>query len=407
MNATRRDLGARLREARLNVDLSQEVVAHELGISRVTLIEIEKGEREPTDEQLAVFAERYGVLESTIRGEEPRSNEPLVSLLRLTHDNADREMVETQVSRFRRICRNGAELEHLLGIPSRSGPPAYSFPKPHNKADAVMQGAAAAHQERQRLGLGDYPIPDVAELVTSQRIWASGADLPDEISGLFLEEAGLGLVVLVNFYQNRVRKRFSYAHEYAHALLDRDHHAGLSSTGNRSDLIEVRANSFAASFLMPRGGIRSFFRVRGKGLASKQETIVFDLFGDHQIRTTQRTQPGSQKVAYQDVAILANNYGVSYESAVYRLRSENLINGPEMAQLLEQKDDALELMRLLGFRNTDDSPKDLELRNQIIELSIEAFRRGLIDQTRLLEIGADIELSGETLIHLASAAAAQ
>lgn len=233
-----------------------------------------------------------------------------------------------------------------------------------------MQGAAAAHQER--LGLGDHPIPNVAQLVASQRIWASGEDLPDEISGLFLEEANLGLVVLENAYQGRVRKRFSYAH----ALLDRDHHAGLSLTGNRSDLIEVRANSFAATFLVPRGGIRSFFRARGKGLASKQETIVFDLFGyDHQIRSTQRTQPGSQKIAYQDVAILSNTYGVSYESRVYRLRSENLINGSEMADLLDQKEDASRLAKLLEFGDDDNSRKDRELRNQIIKLSIEAFRR--------------------------------
>jgi Zn-dependent peptidase ImmA (M78 family) len=56
------------------------------------------------------------------------------------------------------------------------------------------------------------------------------------------------LVILVNSSPVRARRRFSYAHEYAHALLDRDRQVTVTSTDNAAELIEKRANAFAASF---------------------------------------------------------------------------------------------------------------------------------------------------------------
>ena len=54
-----------------------------------------------------------------------------------------------------------------------------------------------------------------------------------------------------------LRRRFSIAHEYAHVLLDRELKAILSHARDRSSWMEVRANAFAASFLMPAEGVRS------------------------------------------------------------------------------------------------------------------------------------------------------
>ena len=68
------------------------------------------------------------------------------------------------------------------------------------------------------------------------------------MSGMFLRHPSIGFAILVNSSHPRGRKRFSYAHEYAHALLDRDRNIAVSTTDNSSELIERRANAFSAAF---------------------------------------------------------------------------------------------------------------------------------------------------------------
>ena len=66
------------------------------------------------------------------------------------------------------------------------------------------------------------------------------------------------------------RKRFSYAHEYAHAILDRNMNAIVSTNDNSHELIEKRANAFAAAFLMPQAGVHWFLGLLDKGGASRR-----------------------------------------------------------------------------------------------------------------------------------------
>ena len=73
-----------------------------------------------------------------------------------------------------------------------------------------------------------------------------------------------------------LRRRFSFAHEYAHVLLDRELKAILSHARDRSSLMEVRANAFAASFLMPAEGVRGYVNALSKGLGSRTRAATFD-----------------------------------------------------------------------------------------------------------------------------------
>jgi hypothetical protein len=51
--------------------------------------------------------------------------------------------------------------------------------------EVVEQGNRVAEQDRRRLSLGHNPIPDISDLINSQNIWASGAELPEDTSVLF------------------------------------------------------------------------------------------------------------------------------------------------------------------------------------------------------------------------------
>ena len=99
--------------------------------------------------------------------------------------------------------------------------------------------------------------------------------LTEDMSGLFTNHPSVGLCILVNYAHTRARKRFSYAHEYAHALLDRTSTATVSLEANRTELSEVRANAFAATFLLPRAGVWEFLHGRAKAGPSHVEQMVY------------------------------------------------------------------------------------------------------------------------------------
>ena len=402
-------LGRRLREARENCGLSQQVAADSIGIPRTAVTQLEAGNRAVSTLELAQLAELYKRPVADFFGEQPlHEDDLLVALHRLAPGLDTRSDIKEQVERCLSLCREGCSLEKLLGRSPRSGPPAYNLPAPRTASEAVRQGEQVAIQERKRLGLGQTPIADMGELISDQGIWSSGVNLPDEMSGLFLRHTSIGMAILVNFDHVQGRKRFSYAHEYAHALLDRDRTATVSTRDNASELIEKRANAFAAALLMPGEGVTEFLRALDKGLPSRYEQTIFDVATEGRIDTQTRPVPGSQAITHQDAALLAHHFGVSYQAATYRLRSLNLVSQPECAKLLERESEGkgfLDFLRMLDDLDKPESRErqDRELKSQVVHLAIEAYRREEISRGKLLDLSKKLELPGRKLIELAEA----
>jgi Zn-dependent peptidase ImmA (M78 family) len=220
------------------------------------------------------------------------------------------------------------------------------------------------------------------------------------------------MVILVNFRHARARKRFSYGHEYAHALLDRSRDVTVSTTQNRSNLLEVRANAFAAAFLLPPKGVWSFLEMRQKAGPSRQEEVVYDLLGEEtgtksEVKAQKRTAPGSQTVTYQDVAALAHHFRASYQAACYRLKGLGAINKEQLEKLLKQEESGLEYLRLLRlFEDLEgrDDQVDRKLDSQIVSLAVEAFRREEVSKGHLRDLAKLLEVPPAKLIALAEAA---
>lgn len=82
-----------------------------------------------------------------------------------------------------------------------------------------------------------------------------------DVSGLLVRSGGAAIIG-VNSTQNRVRQRFTIAHEFGHYLLhegltnhiDRDYRVNFRSdeSSKATNVDEIEANFFAASILMPR-----------------------------------------------------------------------------------------------------------------------------------------------------------
>lgn len=405
-----KEFANRLRKAREDCGISQQFVADDLNLPRTAITQIEAGNRSVSTYELTKLAKLYHRAIDYFFGDNQESEEELeVLLYRAEPSLSATPKIKKQLNHYVELCHKGVMLEKMLGREFRLGPPTYSLSIPRNKGEAVRQGELIAEQERKRLGIGLTAITDIVDLIASQGIWASSTNLPDTMSGLFLNHSKTGLIILVNASHVIARKRFSYAHEYAHALLDRDGIVRISVVNNNSELVEVRANAFAAAFLMPSDSVFEILRTLNKGQYSRQEQVIFDVVTGGKTEAENRTSPFSQDITYQDVAIIAHHFGVSYQAAVYRLRSLRHITQQRCDSLLAQESDGKNYLCALNMfddleKQEDKKLWDRELRNQLAHLSIEAYRREEISRGRLLELGDEIGIGGSVLYDLAKAA---
>lgn len=412
MNIDQTTLAARLKDARIAASFTQEQVAQQLELPRTAIVQIEAGNRAVSTLELAKLAQLYGRSIAGFFSEAPSSEEDvLVALFRAAQVEGQDLPWQTEVARYLDICRAGVELERLLDRPPHVGPPSYDLPLPRNVMEAVEQGNLVAEQERRRLSLGHNPIPDMSDLINSQNIWASGAELPEDMSGLFLNHSSIGLCILVNFSHPRARKRFSYAHEYAHALLDRRDAATVSREENRRKLPEVRANAFAAAFLLPRTGVWAFLNARFKAGPSLIEQTVYDPAAEQnaeEVRASRRAAPRSQVLTYEDIAALAHHFGVSYQAALFRLKSLSIVNEAEFTELRDKEQfgrQYLELLQVLeDLEGHDQRKPDREIVSQVVHLALEAYRREEISQGKLRDLSKLLNFSAKALVMLAEAA---
>ncbi len=406
-----KELGARLRSARELRALSQQAAALAMDLPRTAITQLEAGRRSVSTLELTRFAELYRLsVSDLLRGKVgDEDKDVLVTLYRAAPGLEDDPLVREEVTRNLRLCREGVVLERLLGANSRSGPPSYEMRRPRSPGEAVAQGEEVAEQERRRLGLGSAPIADISELIVSQGVWASSVSFPDGMSGLFLRHPDVGLAILVNARHVKGRKRFSFAHEYAHALVDRNGVVAISSVDNSSDLVETRANAFAAAFLMPEDGIRAFLRTHDKDLPARRKHAVFEVAGGGRIEAELRPSARAQRIACKDSALLAHRFGVSYRAAVYRLKSLRYISDRESKDLLGQERFGRRYLKELGMfadvgEQEEQHYRDRELRSEVAHLAIEAYRREEISRGRLLELSAILGVTGDTLLSLGEAA---
>ena len=236
--------------------------------------------------------------------------------------------------------------------------------------------------------------------------------LPRDMSGLFTHDRQSGLAIIIQADHGPARRRFSYAHEYGHALFDRAEPFRFTRQANSAELVEKRANAFAAAFVMPAVGIDDQLRQLNKGGPSRQAQSLYNVAGDAADEVEIRSRPGSQTITYQDVASIARHFEVSYDAAVWRLKNLSHLNASDARALLDQREDGKRYMSLLRFRRLfeDDAVPDdeceLELRSQIAKLSVEAFLREEISQGRLREIAQRLDISASDLVELAEAARA-
>jgi Zn-dependent peptidase ImmA (M78 family) len=266
-------------------------------------------------------------------------------------------------------------------------------------AEAIRQGEEIAEQERERLGLRDAPLPELADLCAAQGVPVFALTLPDELSLLFIAHASVERALVVNVTHDAVRQRLAIAHGYAHAVCEPMGSIRVCTKGNANELIERRAAAFAAAFLLPASGVVDTVRGLGKGQASRQVQWLFDVATERSVRTEERSTPGSQVVTYLDVAWIVRRFGAAYRLTVSRLLGQGVIAEADSTRLLKPKfvELAGEWLTLFNPRVRTPHPGYAisvlsDLNAERAHMAVEAYRRGLITKADLIDEAVTLSL---------------
>ena len=196
-------------------------------------------------------------------------------------------------------------------------------------------GAKRAREARAELGYTrEGPLPDLVEAIEERgNAHVVVLKLPEGVAGAYVAKADCPLL-FVNGLQALSRQRFTVAHEFGHHRMG---HASVvdeqqAISGKLHDPLEVRANAFAAEFLMPRDAIKAWGREHVDGA-----------------------------VTLEQVLLLACEYGVSAQAARYALQNAGVLSDARRCRQLDEEIAAelhVALGRQLGLQHPADELAD-------------------------------------------------
>ncbi len=354
--ASPRIIGQRLADARKSRSIKQDDAAEAIGVSRPTFIAIEKGEREAKPSEVVKLAALYGLpVSHFVRTMEPLTDfQPHFRVAMEKVSPADAEQLKVAIREFKEFVENYLDLEERMKSPMRM-----NYPQPvvlNPRVNVTELAEDVANRERQRLGLGDQPIPNIRSLLESDvgvRIFFTR--LPRMFAGMYIFVDGLGGCMLINSVHPAEKQRASISHEYAHLIVDR-YTAGIDYLTNfgRKPANERFAESFAMSFLMPASSVRFRF--------------------NEIVNTTGNFQVG-------DLVKLKHFYSVSMEAMALRLESLGLLKQGRWELLKEKRLPIREAEKRLGL--VSETRPEPAYPERYKFLAVHAYERGELTEKEL------------------------
>ena len=353
------DLGERLRIARESAGVTQADAASAIEAARTTLIAIEQGQRRIRMSELQQLARRYGTSVNALLRQEAIQVDlaPRFRKLIGTSDKA----ADAAAKLLSDLAKAEVELENLLGF---RRVPNYPPERPILRGDVRAQAEQDATELRQRLGLGNSPVPDIVTLFEMElgvRVYIRRLD--SKISGLFAYDEVLGPCMLLNANHPRDRRTQSAAHECGHFVSTRREPEILHNYETDNSREERYANSFARAFLTPARAVTQKF----------QDVLA-----------------GSDRLSRRHVIVLAHFFGASREAMIRRLEELSLVK-PGTWDWFQSNggitdDQARQVLGDLlvpdAYKAEADRPTTLRLNL----LAAEVYRQGLLSEGQLARL---------------------
>ena len=371
-NLDPRQLGLQLQQARKQRGLIQQEAAALIGAARTTMVAIEKGERRLKPGELIKLARGYGRQVSDFVRQRPDDVQSFAVQFRasLRRDDTDDEAIKPVIDEWQQLCESYLELEQITDSPLPR-----RYPEEYDVSQLPVSRAAEsiAVAERNRLGLGDGPVPnlrDVLEQEVGLRVFYLAMP-SNRFSEIYAFDEKLGGCLAINIKHPVERQRRSLAHGYLHFLTHR-HRPVLHYEGQyqRKPLSERLADTFPLYFLMPVNSLlRRFADLRGRG-----------------------------KFTPADLCTLAHYYGVSVQAMALWLEELELLPTGTWEMLQHKGFKVREAQRELQLAPVAERADRLPLRLQ--HLAIEALDDGLITEGRFASLLGVGRLEAQRLAEL-------
>ena len=290
------ELGRRLRIARENASIRQARAAHVIGLSRPTLVSIEKGTRRVRIQELQTLAHHYGISVNALLRREAVHPDLIPRFRKLRETEG--EHTSEAVRLLNDLVKAEGELENLLGIERRKR---YPPERGLNTGDVIELAELHAQGLRNWLGLGPGPIADIFTLIELDlgiRLYQRCLSSRSKVAGLFAFDSAVGACILLNANHPLERRTLSAAHELGHFVSTRQVPRILEVDERFLSREERYASAFGRAFLTPRTSFEESFR---------------------QLTT------GAGKLTRRHVILLAHQHRVSREACVRRLEELQLV----------------------------------------------------------------------------------
>lgn len=349
-------LGDLLQHARKKCGMTQADAAKVIDAARTTMVAIEKGERRIKPTELIKLARAYGrAVSEFVRPH--LMVQPFEVQFRAAYRHSEEEeaQIEPVILRLEELCQHYLELEEIMDAPLPRNYP-HEYEVTNMPIEAAAESIAIA--ERQRLGLGDGPIPllrDILEQGVGLRIFY--LEMPPKYSEVYSYNERFGGCMAINANHPEERRRWSLAHGYLHFLVHRRKPVlDFEGQYQRVPESERLAEAYPKYFLMPTSGLLQRFN---------------DMYRAH------------GKFTPTNLFTLAHYYGVSVEALVYRLEEMELLPSGTWDRLRDRGLKVRKVQQELGLNKIPQRTDMVPIHYQ--HLAIEALDQGLITEGRFAD----------------------
>ncbi len=286
-----------IRKRRKELGYTQKDLAKKMGFdNHQTVSDIERGERDLKASELSTIANILSTSTNKLLKGVETIGGSTVLWREEPEDKKEKEAI------FREKCEQYHFLERVLDK-KREG----KFSSPVE--DPLNNPKNLARKMGSVLGLGNQPASSLRQTLEEDyfvKIWY--LDLAESGSGACTKD-DFGYGILINSNEAPWRMNFSLAHELFHLLTWEETVLGEQKPA-LNDVIEGKANIFAANLLLPAEDVMDHFRKK---------------FED-------------DNVYYSDLIEYARRYEVSTETVIWRLHNLNLIDREDVERLLSDPD---------------------------------------------------------------------
>lgn len=356
------EMGRRLRLARENAGIRQDDAAHVIGLSRPTLVAIEKGTRRARIQELQSLASHYGIsVNALLRREAVHTD--LVPRFRRLRETEDDHTIEA-VNLLNDLVKAEVELENVLGIQRATR---YPPERGINAGDVHHLAEQHAQELRNWLGLGPGPISDIfilIELDLGIRLYQKRLSSGSKVAGLFSYDPSFGACILLNANHPLERRIQSAAHELGHFVATRQMPEILEEDAQFLSREERYASAFGRAFLTPRKSFEENFR---------------------------QLTAGAEKLTRRHVILLAHQYHISREACIRRLEELGLVRKGTWAWFkshggISGKDAQAVLGDAAQRIDAAKEDADRPVSHRTALMAYEAWKRGIMSEGQLSEL---------------------